>query len=345
MIVSNLENCRYLTGFTGSNALVLVTAAEAFFLTDGRYLLQSATEVPGFERIILAQGTSLAEAAGDLVKRIGARKVGVEGGHLTFSGYEALKKAMPESVTFVMRDDTVQSLRQVKDTGEIAAIRRAISIADACFDFIRGTAKAGMTERELAWEMEVFMRHTKGAAKLGFESIVGSGPNSALIHGRPSERVLGSSCAPEFLLCDYGCEVDNYNSDLTRTFVLGGEPTPRQREIYEAVRRAQTTALEAIRPGMIGKDVDKVARDVLTEAGLGEAFGHGLGHGLGRQVHDHMAFGQKSELVLKPGMVVTVEPGAYIEGLGGVRIEDDVLVTETGCEILTHSPKDLIILG
>jgi Xaa-Pro aminopeptidase len=347
IIVSNLENCRYLSGFTGSNALVLVTAAEAFFLTDGRYRLQSATEVPGYERIILPQGTSLAEAAGELVKRVGARTVGFEGGHLTFSGYEALKKAMPEeeTVTLVPRGDAVESLRQVKDADEVAAIRRAIALADACFDFIRGTARAGMTEKELAWEMEVFLRHTKGATKLGFESIVGSGPNSALIHGRPSERVLGSSGGPEFLLCDYGCEVDGYNSDITRTFVLGGEPTPRQREIYEAVRRAQVAALEAIRPGMVGKDVDKVARDVLTEAGLGEAFGHGLGHGLGRQVHDHLAFSQKSEVVLKPGMVVTVEPGAYIEGLGGVRIEDDVLVTETGGEVLTHSTKELIVLG
>jgi Xaa-Pro aminopeptidase len=324
---------------------VLVTAAEAFFLTDGRYLLQSAAEVPGFERIILAQGTSLAEAAGDLIKRVGSRKVGFEGGHLTYSGYEALKKATPETAALVPRDDAMQSLRQVKDADEVAAIRRAIAIADACFEFIRETARAGMTERELAWEMEVFMRHTKGAAKLGFESIVGSGPNSALIHGRPSDRVLGSSGAPEFLLCDYGCEMDNYNSDITRTFILGGEPTARQREIYEAVRRAQAAALEAIRPGMIGKDVDKVARDILTAAGLGEAFGHGLGHGLGRQVHDHLAFGQKSEVVLRPGMVVTVEPGAYIEGLGGVRIEDDVLVTETGCEVLTHSPKELIVLG
>jgi Xaa-Pro aminopeptidase len=201
-----------------------------------------------------------------------------------------------------------------------------------------------MTERELAWEMEVFMR-THGASKLGFESIVGSGPNSALIHGRPSDRRLGESGQPEFLLCDFGCEVDGYNSDITRTFVIGGEPTAEQRKLYDAVLQAELAAIAAIKPGVPGKDIDKIARDLLTEAGYGEAFAHSLGHGLGRIVHDHPALGQKSEVTLVPGMIVTVEPGAYLEGFGGVRVEDDVLVTETGCEILTRSPKELLVIG
>lgn len=342
---TGLEHARYLSGFTGSNALVVITGkGEAVFVTDGRYQLQSSREVTGMERVILPQGSNMNEAAGEVLKKLGVRRVGFEAAYLSYNAFEGLKKHLGEGMELVPRTDDVETLRHVKDADEVAAMRRAIVLADECFDFIRNTAKIGMTERELAWEMEVFMR-TRGASKLGFESIVGSGPNSALIHGRPSDRKLGESGGPEFLLCDYGCEVAGYNADITRTFVLGGEPTSEMRRLYDAVLEAQLAALEAIRPGAAGKDVDSVARMLLTNAGYGEAFAHSLGHGLGRLVHDHPAFGQKSEIVLKPGMIVTCEPGAYIAGFGGVRIEDDVLVTETGNEILTRSTKELLVLG
>jgi Xaa-Pro aminopeptidase len=346
VVISTLENARYLSGFTGSNALIVITPTEAFFLTDGRYALQSATQATGFERVIVPQGTVLMTAAGDRLKRLNVRSVGFESHTLPYGNYAELRKELPESIELFPRPGVIESLRAIKDGDEIAAIRRAIAAADDCWVHICNVARVGMTEKELAWEIEVFLRRERGASQLGFESIVASGPNSALIHGRASERVIGSSGEPEFLLCDYGCELNGYNSDITRTLVIGGEPTPQQREMYEAVKAAQAAALAAIRPGVVGKDVDKAARDVLTEAGFGDAFTHSTGHGLGRQTHDWPSgvFRINSEVVLKPGMVCTVEPGAYIEGFGGVRIEDDILVTEDGCETLTRSPKELLVL-
>ncbi len=345
LLVIYLENIHYLTGFTGSNAVLIVTADRDVFITDGRYSLQSATEVPGFERVIPATGTDMGEAAAELVQRLGLRRVGYEKAHLTVAAFDGMKSNFPESVTLVGKANLVETLRRTKDADEVAAIRSAVVVADACFEFIRKTAKVGMTERELAWQMEVFMRHTHGAQKLSFDSIVGCGPNSALIHGRPSDRKLGESGGPEFLLCDFGAQLNGYCSDLTRTFVIGGEPTDRMRTLYNAVHESLALALAAIRPGVPGKDVDAIAREFLTKAGLGETFAHGLGHGLGRVVHDGPGLSAKADLVLTPGMVVTVEPGAYLKGFGGVRIEDDVLVTETGCEILTKSPKELIVIG
>ena len=345
LLVSDLENARYLTGFSGSNALLIVTQNEAVFLTDGRYLLQASREVPGWEIVIVPQGSVLAEVAGEHLKRLGSRRVGFEAGNLTVSGYEASKKAVPDGMELIGRGGLVEGVRAIKDADEIKAIRAAVVIADACFDFIRQTVKSGITEKQLAWEMETFMRQTKGATRLSFDSLIGSGPQSALIHGKPSDRVIGASGQPEFLLCDFGCELNNYCSDITRTFVVGGPPTEEQTRLYEAVLRAQLASIAAIKPGVTGKSVDTVARDILTAAGFGEAFGHGLGHQLGRVVHDGPAFSQKAEVTLAPGMVVTVEPGAYLENFGGVRIEDDVLVTETGCEVLTQSPKALIVLG
>ena len=345
LLVSDLENARYLTGFSGSNALLIVTQSAAVFLTDGRYLLQASREVPGWEIVIVPQGSVLAEVAGEHLERLGSRRVGFEAGNLTVSGYEASKKAVPDGMELIGRGGLVEGVRAIKDADEIKAIRAAVVIADACFDFIRQTVKSGMSEKQLAWEMETFMRQTKGATRLSFDSLIGSGPQSALIHGKPSDRVIGASGQPEFLLCDFGCELNNYCSDITRTFVVGGPPTEEQTRLYEAVLQAQMASIAAIKPGVTGKSVDTIARDILTAAGFGEAFGHGLGHQLGRVVHDGPAFSQKAEVTLAPGMVVTVEPGAYLENFGGVRIEDDVLVTETGCEVLTQSPKALIVLG
>ena len=339
LLVSNIENARYLSGFTGSNAVVIITPTDALFLTDGRYKVQSATEVPGFEREVFAPGTKMETVVAEALKRLGVKTIGIESGNMVVAAYEKLKTTTEGNITFISRDDIVDGLRQIKDAEEIAAIRVAVTAVDDCYDFLTQILKPGMREKDVAWEIEVFLRQTKGAAKLGFDTIVGSGPNSALIHGRAGERVIGSSGEVEFVLCDYGCELNGYTADITRTFFVGGDPTPRQLEMYNAVLQANKAAIAAIRPGVLGKDIDKIARDLLTGAGLGEAFGHGLGHGLGRVVHDHQAFSPSSELVLAAGMVVTVEPGAYIEGFGGVRIEDDVLIIPTGCEVLTRSAK------
>ena len=349
LIVSHLDNVRYLTGFTGSNGLVLLTAESAFFFTDGRYALQAAREVPGFERIILPPGSSLIEAAGKKVITLGGLSlVGFEGARLTYNAYRTLELALDPDAALccpISRSGDVEHLRERKDATEIAKIRAACALADACFEYLLTRIRPGVTERSLAWDLEVFFR-THGAQRLSFDPIVGSGPNSALIHGRASDRVLGSSGGPEFVLCDFGCELDGYCSDITRTVVVGGEPTERMRQIYETTLSTQLAALAVIQPGAKGKEVDALARGMLKEAGFGE-MPHGLGHGLGRLVHDLPlpTFSPMATVTLREGMVVTVEPGIYVEGLGGVRIEDDVLVTPTGCERLTHATKELIVLG
>jgi len=344
IFVSDLENVRYLTGFTGSNGLVLVTHEAAIFWTDGRYGVQSAREVPGFERIVLLPGSKLAEAAGARLRGIAARQIAFEEAHLTVRALHEMEAAMPDNVRLVGKSDLVESLRQRKDAEEIAAVRRATALADAAFDHVREIARPGVTERELAWEIEAFLRRS-GATRLSFETIVASGPNSALPHARPTGRRLGEGGCSEFVIFDFGAEVDGYCSDITRTLVVGGAPTERQRDVYAAVLRTQQGALAAIAPGRPGKQIDQLARDLLGEAGLAERFTHGLGHALGRVCHDGPALSQTSTVTLAPGMVLTVEPGVYLEGWGGVRIEDDVLVTPTGCEILTRSAKELIVVG
>jgi len=343
LIVSHVENARYLSGFTGSNALIVLTAEDAVFFTDTRYDLQSQTEAVGFERVVLAPGAIMGEAVGEVLKRLGIRRAGFEAAHMTYSGYLALQKAIGDAAALEPRSDLVEKVRLVKDADEIAGTRASIAIADECFEFMRSMIRPGMTEKQVAWEMEQFMRGKRGAEKLSFDSIVGSGPNAALIHGHPGDRVIGSSGEPEFLLCDFGCQLGGYCSDITRTFVVGGEPTDRQREIYDTVAECLQLSIAAIKPGVPGKDIDKMARDFLVARGFGD-LQHGLGHGLGRVVHDGQMFGQRSETIAAPGMVATVEPGIYIEGLGGVRIEDDIVVTESGCEVLTQSTRELIVI-
>jgi Xaa-Pro aminopeptidase len=345
LVISNLDNVRYLTGFSGSNGLVVLTATDAIFFTDGRYQLQAEREVPGFHRVILPQGTALAAAAGKWLVENGLRGAGFEGGHLTYNGFKTLEAAVEGKAVLTGRSGVVESVREVKEPEEIIKIKAAVALADACFDHLCAFIRPGRTEKEIAWEIEVFCR-THGATRLGFDCIIGSGENGAFIHGRAGERVLGSSGGPEFVLCDYGCELDGYHSDITRTFVIGGQPTARMKEIYQTVQRAQQAGLDAIKPGVSGRDVDATVRGIIRDAGFGE-MGHGTGHGLGRLVHDVPlpTFSPLATVILRPGIVATVEPGIYIENLGGVRIEDDIVVTETGIEVLNRATKELLVLG
>lgn len=349
-VVSHIENVRYLTGFSGSSGLVVVTKTEARFFTDGRYAQQAEREVPGFERVILPPSSVLLIAAGEwLREHPHVSCIGFEADHIPYSAFLTLDKTLdPDDraqQALFPRSGDVEALRAIKDESEIAKIRAACKLADACFEHLCGFIKTGMTEARVAWELESFFR-LNGAQKLSFDPIVGSGPNAALIHGRASERVIGSSGGPEFVLMDFGCVLDGYCSDITRTVVVGGEPTEKMRHVYDSVLAAQLTALAAIKPGVEGKSVDTLAREQLKAAGYGE-MPHGLGHGLGRVVHDLPlpTFSPKATLTLAEGMVATVEPGVYIEGFGGVRIEDDVLVTAAGCERLTVSSKELRVLG
>ena len=350
LIVSYPENVRYLTGFSGSSGLVVLTKTDALFFTDGRYAVQAEREVPGFERIVLPAGSILLVAAGEWLRehhRVSC--IGFEADHIPYSAYRTLEQTLDpddraQQAVFARSGD-VEALRAIKDASEVAKISAACQLADACFAHLCEFIQPGMTEARVAWELESYFR-THGAQKLSFDPIVGSGANSALIHGRASDRVIGSSGGPEFILMDFGCVLEGYCSDITRTVVIGGEPTVKMRHIYDSVLEAQLAALVAIKPGVEGKSVDTLARELLNGAGYGE-MPHGLGHGLGRVVHDLPlpTFSPKATVVLAAGMVATVEPGIYIEGLGGVRIEDDVLVTESGYERLTLSSKELIVLG
>ena len=340
--LSNPINVGYISGFTGSTATAVVTPTEAVFIADFRYALQAQSQCPEFH--VRQCGPKPLETLADVVKELGISTLHFESATLTVAALEKWKEALPE-ITLLPAADVVETLRQVKDAGEIAWIREAAVLADRAFDFLLTITRPGVREIDIAIELEYFLKK-QGSEKEAFEIIVASGPRSALPHGRASEKRLAGSHEVgrgEFVTFDFGACRGGYFSDLTRTIVLG-KADDRQREVYGIVAAAQQAALEAIRPGATGKEVDAKARDLIAAHGFGENFGHGTGHGLGRLVHDHPGFSVHSELTLAPGMVLTVEPGIYIEGWGGVRIEDDVLVTDTGCEILTSAPKHLIEL-
>jgi Xaa-Pro aminopeptidase len=270
------------------------------------------------------------------VKELGRAVLGVEGDTLTVNHFRKLTTDL-EGIELRPTEDVVEILRQVKDEGEIDLIRAACDIVDRAFEFILTLVRPGIPERDLATEIEYFMKKA-GSEKEAFDTIVASGARSALPHGRASEKLLA---AGDFVTFDYGARVGGYHSDITRTVVLG-TATDRQREVYQVVLDAQQAALAALRPGMTGKEADLVARDLIAARGYGDAFGHGLGHSLGRHVHDGGGLSQRIDMTLAAGMVLTVEPGIYFEDWGGVRIEDDVVLRETGAEILTHAPKELI---
>lgn len=335
MLVSKAENRRYLTGFTGSAGFALVTAVEALLLVDFRYVEQAAAEAPGFEAI--KADRQFIDTLVEAVSARGLARIGIEADHLTVKQHaEYAQRLGPASLVPI---DGLDRLRWVKDDGEIARITKAVEIADAAFTHIRAFLRPGAVEREIAVELEFYMRR-RGADGEAFPTIVASGPRSALPHGRASDRALR---AGDFVTLDFGALLDGYVSDCTRTVVLG-EASGKQREIYGIVRAAQQAALAGIRPGLTGREADALARAVIAEAGFGDAFGHGLGHGVGLAVHEGPSLSPREEAVLAPGHTVTVEPGIYLAGWGGVRIENLVVITEDGCRSLTRLPTELLVL-
>ncbi len=333
LLVTDRINIRYLTGFTGSYAVLLITGDTAFLLTDSRFVEQASAESPGFAIETIEDGW--VSSAADLIRRLDVRRVGFEGAALSYADWRSLSEGLPGG-ELLSADDLIGPLRMVKEECEIALIREAAGIADLTFEYIAGVLKPGLREREVALEIECFMRK-HGADKEAFDTIVVSGPRSALPHGEATDKVI---CAGELVVLDLGARKQGYHSDITRTVLLG-EPDARQQEVYDVVAEAQQRAIASMRPGLLGREVDAIAREYIAGRGYGDYFGHGLGHGLGLSVHDGRILAKKSEIALEPGMVVTVEPGIYIPGWGGVRIEDDVLVTESGHEVLTHSPREL----
>ena len=344
LLVSCLPHVRYLTGFTGSNAALLLCGTDALLATDTRYLAQAAMQCPDLPVVVVPSGAGLLEALVEQSRHAHGwnfDKMCVEGAHLSLDSADQLRLVLPRSTTFASVNGVVEAIKAVKEPAEIAAIREACRLADAACALLPEWIRPGRSERDVAWDLEAWLR-TNGASKLGFDTIVASGPRSAMIHGRASERVIGSSGGPEFVLVDFGCELDGYNSDITRTFVVGGEADEPMLRMYRAVQDAERQAVDAVGPGKTGKDVDALARRILTEAGMPE-MPHNTGHGLGMLVHDQArVLSPGSTVELRAGMVVTVEPGAYIDGFGGVRIEDDVLVTPDGRESLTHFPRELM---
>jgi Xaa-Pro aminopeptidase len=335
LLVTAPANIRYLSGFTSRDARLLITARQSLLITDFRYYEQAEREAPDFELYKLTG--RLPAAFEDLIHEAETSRVAFESEDVPYALYEEL--AAVEDVELVPAKGWVEELRAVKSPEELALIRRAVAISDAALAALPELLQAGMTERQLAWELEVYMR-THGADELAFPIIAAGGPNGAMAHATPSDRVLVPG---EPIVLDLGARVEGYCSDLTRTVTIG-QPDDRFREIHNIVLTAQQAAEAGIRAGLLGKEADAIARQVIVEAGYEEAFGHNLGHGVGLEVHERPSAGPRGEDRLEPGMVVTVEPGIYLRGWGGVRIEDLVVVNDTGVEILTGASKNPVVL-
>lgn len=337
LVVLKPENRTYLSGFTGSAGLLVITAQQACLLTDFRYVEQATSQAPAFE--VIKPDSSMHAQVAHIAADTRAKRIGYEGDFLTVDEFNTYKEYLVGH-ELVAATGLVEELRMIKDEGELALMRKAAAIADEAFAAIMPLIKPGAVERDLAVELEYQMKK-RGAEGLAFEIICASGVRSSLPHGRASEKVIA---AGDLVTFDFGALYEGYCSDMTRT-VMVGEPTEKQREIYAVVLEAQKRGVAACRAGITGKDLDEVCRSYIRDQGYGEAFGHGTGHGVGRFIHEGPKVSVRGDKdLLKPGMIVTIEPGIYLSGWGGVRIEDMVLVTETGCESFTKTPKELIIL-
>ena len=334
LLVTNLTNVRYLTGFSGSNGQALVTPSSALFFTDPRYEARASDLVEAADVVIYP--SKLTDALIPRLAHAGVKRLGIEAGTMTLAERDALVGRL-SGTEIVSTEKVVEELRRVKEPAEIAALSEAVRIADEAFTWALDRIVPGAVERELALDLEVRMR-TAGADSVSFDPIVGSGPLSAHIHHTPSDRTIDKG---DLVLLDFGSRVDGYCSDMTRTVVLG-PATDEQRQMYELVLAAQMTGIGAARAGVAGSHVDAAARAVVEEAGRGKDFPHSLGHGVGLDIHETPAL-RLSEEPLLPNEVVTIEPGIYVPGTGGVRIEDVIVVGEQGSQILTRSPKDSLL--
>lgn len=336
LLVTDERNVTYLTGFTGDSSYLLVSRERELLLTDKRFTQQLEEECPGLDLAVRGPGPKITDFAADVVAKLGLPSLAIEADVVTVSFHEKLKESL-QGTSLAHTSGLVESLREIKDPGEIAEIREAIQIAQRAFAVIRASLRLGRTEKEVGDELEYQIRLFGGMCG-AFPSIIGVGPRAALPHGRP---VQGSRIGDfDFVLIDWGARGRLYHSDLTRVLVTG-KLSPQLEQVYGVVLKAQRAAIDAIRPGAIMKDVDAIARRTITDSNYGDAFGHSLGHGIGLAVHEQPRLAPDQDRPLAAGMVVTVEPGVYLPGWGGVRIEDDVLVTPDGCEVLTSVPKEI----
>ena len=335
ILITCLENVHYLSEFTGSDAALVMTETKEYFLTDSRYTTQARVEVSGFEII---EYKKKIEGLSDLIKDLGLRGIGFEPHNVTYGAYRELAEKV-NGGELISINERVRNIRAVKDDEEIGRIKRAIDIASKSLRENIWRITPGTQEREIALELEFSMRRNN-ADNVAFDTIVASGGRSALPHGKPSEKRIGKGDA---VIIDFGSRYRGYYSDETCTFFCE-KLNRRQKEVYQIVKDAHDKAIASIRPGRKAMELDAIARGWIKEAGYGDYFGHGTGHGVGLAVHENPVIGPESKDVLEEGMVFTVEPGIYIPGWGGVRIEDMVLVTENGCEVLTGLSKEIEVI-
>ena len=335
LLVTNFINVSYLTGFSGDDSYLIVHRDGDLLISDPRYEEQIAGECPGLATHIRSPQVSLMDATIDQLRSGNWPSVMVEGNSITLSSYENLKANLPVS-SLSSSIGLVEGLRIIKDKDEIALMRVAVDMAQRVFTSVRATLHSRLTERDVASDIERLTRQLGGSGT-SFKPIVAVGPRSALPHATPGEDSIAS--AP-FVLIDWGATVAGYRSDLTRVLSTGRIP-PKFCKVYEAVLAAQQAAIDAMRPRVLVSEVDRIARAVLDERGMGKRFTHGLGHGIGLEIHEAPRLGRNQDRPLEPGMIVTVEPGVYFPGFGGVRIEDDVLITRDGHEVLSSLPRGL----
>jgi len=335
MLVTDEINVTYLTGFTGDSSWLLLTKDDAILFSDARYTIQIEEECPGLSTNIRKTSQRLAAVAAQAINKLAPGSLAIEADCITLDLAETLQETMP-NVQFQRTAGLVMGLREIKDRFELEEIRKSIQMAQRAFEVMRARLTPDQTEKQIAADLEHQIR-TFGGRGFAFSPIVGVGDRAALPHGTPSDKKIGE--AP-FVLVDWGAQAGLYMSDLTRVLATG-KISPKLERIYGVVLRAQQQAIDAIRPGAIMKDVDAAARSVIADARHGKHFGHGLGHGFGLEIHEQPRLSAMEDRPLEAGMVVTVEPGIYLPDWGGVRIEDDVLVTKDGHQMLTDLPRQL----
>lgn len=336
ILITHPVNRHYLSGFTGSSGALYITLDSAVLFTDFRYMNQAPGQAKDFE--VIEHAPQMMESVKERLQADRITSLGFEAHEMTYEAYERAKESL-DPVKLISTKDLVEQIRKVKDQAELQIMKEAAELADKAYTHILSYIRPGVSESDVALELEFFMRK-HGATSTSFETIVASGERSALPHGVASERIIGKN---EFVKLDYGAYYKGYCSDITRT-VFVGKPENKHKEMYDIVREAQCHAIDHLRPGMTCQEADALARDIITRHGYKDQFGHATGHGLGMEIHEMPRVSPKSTETLLPGMTVTIEPGIYLPSFGGVRIEDDVVITEQGAQRLTKASKDWEVL-
>jgi Xaa-Pro aminopeptidase len=333
VLITDKENIRYYSGFTGTLAYLIINLDKSIIVTDSRYTIRAKEECPDYEVYQLRSGDNWIE---NITNSMDSKIIGFEGSNITFNMLEQLKVRINKQVEWKDFSTPITLGRIIKSDSEVKLIEAAINISDTAFNKVEKQIKAGITEKEISWEIEKTMREL-GAESPSFDTIVASGTNGSKPHHSPTDKIVKEG---EGIVIDMGAKYQGYCSDLTRTIFLG-EPDSKFKEIYSIVLRSQMIAIETVKPNMTGEDIDLIAREIITNEGHGDNFGHSLGHGVGIEVHEGPGVGPNSKNIVKSGMIYTVEPGIYIEGWGGVRIEDMVMMTDTGNNLLSNANKEV----